>query len=255
LVEVVDMKHLFRRAGGGALLLAALGVSSGCSDEETGFFIQGNIKLDPPECVARAEGNTTLLLGGILDVGLRLDYDATLLVGSQLTPRGDKENLRTETMIATMTGAEVQLYDDVGGLDTEFTVPASGTISPDSSEDPGFGIINVTLIPSTVGDELARDIDSRAIIRTRIAQVRVFGETLGGLEVESADIMYVIRVCEGCLVFFPSESLDMAGGCNQQLDQNAGELPCRFGQDDGVDCRLCRGVNRFCQTALDIDAL
>jgi hypothetical protein len=92
-------------------------------------------------------------------------------------------------------------------------------------------------------------------VRTRIAQVRVFGETLGGLEVESADITYVIRVCEGCLVFFPSESLDMAGGCNQELDQNAGELPCRFGQDDAVDCRICRGVNRFCQTAVDIEQL
>jgi hypothetical protein len=203
--------------------------------------------------VATAESNTTLLLSGYLDVGLSPEYVATLLVGNQLTPRGDKENLRTETMVTTITGAEVHLFDDVGTPVTEFTVPASGTISPDASEDPGFGIVSVTLIPPAVGAELAAGLDSRGIVRTRIAQVRVFGETLGGLEVESADMMYTIRVCEGCLVSFPSESLDMAGGCNQQLDQNAGDLPCRFGQDDAIDCRLCRGVNEFCRTAIDIE--
>lgn len=243
------MKHLFRRAGGSAAVLCALGVSSACSDEQTGFFIQGNVRREPPDCIARAEGNTTLLGSGILDVGLRLDYDASLLVGNQLTPRGDKENLRTETMITTITGAEVQLYDDEGAQLIEFTVPASGTISPDSSEDPGFGIINVTLIPPSVGNELAGEITSRGTVRTRVAQVRVFGETLGGLEVESADIMYVIRICEGCLVSYPSDSVNSDGTCMSQGDQGGGDPPCRFGQDDAVDCRLCNSSNPFCQSA------
>jgi hypothetical protein len=250
------MKHLFRRAGGGAALVSGvLALGSGCTEEETGFFIQGNVKLEPPECVAQAESNTTLLLSGELDVALSSEYVATLLVGNQLTPRGDKENLRTETMVTTITGAEVQLFDDEGALNTEFTVPASGTISPDSSEDPGFGIVSVTLIPPAVAADLAAELNSRRFVRTRIAQVRVFGETLGGLEVESADMVYTIRVCEGCLISFPSESLDENGGCNRELDQNAGDLPCRPGQDEGVDCRLCRGVNAFCQTAVDIEQL
>jgi hypothetical protein len=254
--EVVDMKHLFRRAGGGAaVLLGAFAVNAGCSEEETGLFIVGNVQREPPDCLARPEANTTLVGTGFLDVGLSNDYDASLLVGNQLTPRGDKENLRTETMITTITGAEVQVYDDVGALVAEFTVPATGTIRPDSSEDPGFGIVNVTLIPASVADDLRNEIDSRALRRTRITEVRVFGETIGGLEVESAPITYVIRVCEGCLVFFPAESLDMAGGCNNQLDQGAGEVPCRPGQDEAIDCRLCRGNNGFCQTVEDIEQL
>jgi hypothetical protein len=247
------MKHLFRRAGGGAALVSGLlALGSGCTEEETGFFIQGNVKLDPPECIAQADGNTTLLIGGSLDVGLSSEYVATLLVGNQLTPRGDKENLRTETMVTIITGAEVHLFDDVGTPVTEFTVPASGTISPDSSADPGFGIVGVTLIPPAVAADLAAELDSRYFSRTRIAQVRVFGETLGGLEVESAVMVYTIQVCDGCSVIFPSEALDENGGCNLQLDQNAGELPCNFGQDGGVDCRLCRG-NRFCATTRDIE--
>jgi hypothetical protein len=242
------MKDLFRRAAGGAALLCALGVGSACTDEETGFFIQGNVRIEAPECVARAEGTTTLLGSGTLDVGLRRDYDASLLVGNQLTPRGDKENLRTETMITTITGGEVQLYDDVGGLLIEFTVPASGTIAPDSAEDPGFGIINVTLIPAQVGNDLNQEL-SRGDVQTVVAQVRVFGETLGGLEVESADITYVIRVCEGCLVFYPSDAVNPNGECLAQGDQGGGDAPCRFGQDDTVDCRLCNSINPYCQSA------
>jgi hypothetical protein len=189
---------------------------------------------------------------GFLDVGLRLDYVATLLVGSQLTPRGDKENLRTETMVTTITGAEVQLFLDTGELDTEFTVPASGVISPDSSADPGFGIINATLIPQATGSALAASIGNRGEIRTRVAQVKVFGETIGGLEVESADLRYVIRVCEGCLVGFPSGAVDGNGVCGVlQSDTNIEDVPCNFGQDDVVDCRLCAAYNAFCQTPLD----
>ena len=250
------MKQVFRNwppatlGGGAVVLLGALGAGSGCTDEETGLFIRGNVLIEAPGCIARAEEGATLLGVGLLDVALKQDYVASLLVGSQLTPRGDKENLRTETMITTITGAEVQLFLDTGELDTEFTVPASGVISPDSSADPGFGIIFATLIPQATGAALAADLQNRGEIRTRVAQVKVFGETVGGLEVESADIRYVIRVCEGCLVGFPASALDPNGACTLQTDMNIDVIPCRFGQDEPVDCRLCSAFNSYCQTPL-----
>src|SRR5688572_700596 len=126
------MKQVSWRAGGcAAALLGVMMSSGGCADEETGFFIMGNVALVAPECVATADSSSTLLLSGTLDVALSPEYEATLLVGSQLTPRGDKANLRSESMIATITGAEVRLYRDTGELDTEFTVPASGVILPE----------------------------------------------------------------------------------------------------------------------------
>ncbi len=249
------MKQVFRnwspatRGGGALVLLGALGAGSGCTDDETGLFIQGNVVREPPGCIARAESGGILRGVGFLDVALRLDYTASLLVGSQLTPRGDKENLRTETMVTTITGAEVQLFLDTGELDTEFTVPASGVISPDSSSDPGFGIINATLIPQATGVELAASLQDRGEVRTRVAQVKVFGETIGGLEVESADLRYVIRVCEGCLVSFPTGAVDQNGACSFQGDMNTDDPPCNFGQDDLVDCRFCAASNPYCQSA------
>src|SRR4051794_39204446 len=103
------MKDLFRRALG-CLGLALLWAGSACSSDETGLFIQGNMVRTAPDCIARPEAAATLIGVGILDVGLKLDYEASLLVASQLTPRGDKTNLRTETMVTTIEGAEVHLY-------------------------------------------------------------------------------------------------------------------------------------------------
>jgi len=245
------MKDLFRRSLGGPLFLVWIAVNAGCTDEETGLFIQGNVFREPPDCVAEAESGTTLIGVGYLDVGLKLDYQASLLVGNQLTPRGDKQSLRTETMVTVIEGAEVRLLNDTGQLVTEFTVPASGTISPDSSEDPGFGIINATLIPETAGADLALELETRGQVRTRVAEVRVFGQTIGGVEVESASIRYVIRVCEGCLVGFPPDALN-GTSCTFGGDEEPDEVPCNPGQDGVLDCRLCAATNPYCQTTEDL---
>lgn len=236
-----------RNGGWGAFLLGAAAI--GCTDEQTGFFIQGNVKIDPPECIARPEGSSTLLLSGLLDVGLRLEYEATLLVGSQLAPRGDKANLRTETMIATITGAEVHLYTDTGDPDPnspEFTVPATGVVLPNASTDPGYGVVIATLIPAATGVELANELNSPAEVRTRVAVVSVFGTTIGGLEVESAQFNYVIQVCEGCSVDFPAEAISTTDGSCFGSAMDAEVPPCRVGQDQGVDCRICSSTNPFC---------
>ena len=233
------MKQVSWRAGGcAAVLLGVMTVSGGCTDEETGFFIMGNVVVDAPECVASPDSGSVLHSSGVLDVALRPEYDASLLVGTQLTPRGDKTNLRTETMITTITGAEVELYRDTGELDTEFTVPASGVILPDGGADPGFGIVTATLIPAATGIALAEELTNPNEIRSRVARIVVFGKTIGGLDIETAPHSYVIRVCEGCLVEFPAEAYDPTGGGCLPTDTGDNLVPpCRFGQDDPVGDR------------------
>ncbi|MEY4543853.1 MAG: hypothetical protein RL685_48 [Pseudomonadota bacterium] len=238
------MKDLLRRRWSCPIGLLLLCAGTGCTDEQSGLFIQGNAAREAPSCSVRAEASTTLLGYGVLDVGLKLDYDASLLVGSQLTPRADKDNLRTETMIAVVEGAEVHLFDDEGRPVVEFTVPASGVILPDDSGSAGYGIINATLIPQTQGDLLRGQLAPGQSV-TRVAEVSVFGKTVGGLELESASLRYVIKVCMGCLVQFPPEALS-AGVCNR-FDQPPATTPCRGGQDEGVDCRLCASSQEICR--------
>jgi hypothetical protein len=149
-------------------------------------------------------------------------------------------------MITVIEGAEVHLFDDTGAQVTAFTVPASGVIRPDPSDDPGFGIINATLIPQATGNALAMQLGRGEVI-TQVAEVKVFGRTVGGLDVESASIRYVIKVCLGCLVDYPPAALQN-GACSRQLDQNP-ELPCFLGQDSVVDCRSCAATNAICASA------
>jgi len=238
----------------GALLLGVSGLA--CAEEETGFVIIGNIRTESPECLARADGAATLLLDGLLDVALSPEYEGTLLVGNLLTPRGDKPNLRTETMIANITGAEVHLYTDTGDPDPdspEFTVPASGVIRPESSGDPGFGVLTATIIPAATGIRLAGELSSPAEVRTRVAVIRVFGKTVGGIDIESAPFNYVIRVCEGCSIEFPADAISTTDGSCFGAVTDDQQLPCRFGQDQSIDCRLCSGSNRFCTFPGGID--
>jgi hypothetical protein len=215
---------------GGLALVAGLGIQ-GCTDDETGLYIDGVMAVIAPQCTVRADPGGTQLLGGTLDITVRPTYDAVLLVGNQFTPRGDKQNLRAETMVVTVTGAVVRLFDALGTAVSEFSVPATGVIQPDSGAEPGFGNVDVTLIP---GAEVERLLDpangelppGSLNSITRVARVSVFGSTIGGNEVESSEFTYVINVCRGCL------------DCGTDINGNAlVDTACRSGQD-GAICEL-----------------
>jgi len=239
------------RAGKSLGVLLGISLTSwGCTDEETGFYIVGNMVIEAPDCVASPEATSTLHAGGTLDLALRPDYVASLLVGSQLAPRGDKTNLRTETMIANISGAEVQLRTGTGALSAEFTVPATGHITPNSSDEAGFGTAIATLIPASAAGDIAAELVEPGQIATRVAEVVVFGKTLGGLEFESSPLTYVIQVCMGCLIRYSADALaaDNTGAvlCTANLDQ-AEQVPCFPGQDEPVDCRACTAGNPYCR--------
>lgn len=216
------MANLWKQAVLGGLVLAASPGIQGCTDEETGLYIDGVMAVVAPQCTVRADPSSIQLLGGLLDVAKRSSYVATLLVGNQFTPRGDKQNLRTESMVITITGAVVRLSDAVGAPVAEFSVPATGVIQPDEGAEAGFGSVNVTLIPGAevenlldpANDELPAGEDN---LITRVARVSVFGSTIGGLDVESSEFLFVISVCRGCL------------DCPGQVDTS-----CRPGQDEAI---------------------
>src|SRR5690606_36398352 len=102
---------------------------------------------------------------------------------------------------------------------------------------PGFGIAEVVLIPNSVGERLQDDLSSNEV-RTLVAEVRVFGDTLGGAELTSGSFNYVIEVCNGCLARYVEDGL-IGGVCNLNLSEPLIENGCFFGQDGTFDCRYC----------------
>jgi hypothetical protein len=212
------------------LALASTGLA-GCADNDSGLYVRGVLAIQAPDCVATADPSAAHLLGGVYDISIRgnLGYTAALLVGNQLVRRGDRDQLRTETSRVSLEGAEVTLLTETGSSITEFTVPGTGFVDPGTSDEPGYGVMAAMLIPPGVGSDGTRI----------VVEVRVFGTTLGGDEIESATLTFPITVCSGCLVTYPVEAIDpITGQCVLIDGQDPPDPPCRPGQDDPVDCRL-----------------
>lgn len=226
---------------GGLLAPVAL-ATQGCAENDTILFVRAVLKLQPGECIAKGDANSTMLLGGVMDVHFTNTYNAALLVGNQLVKRGSKNQLRTESNRVVLKGAEVTLLTDQEETIAEFTVPGVGFVDVSSAEDPAYGVIATTLIPSGVG------ISPGSLY---LVEVRAFGETLGGTEVTSAPLRYPIYTCDKCLISYPLEAADPAQlptyvcTSTEKLDD---EPPCYVGQDDYIDCRACAATDPACQT-------
>jgi hypothetical protein len=142
-------------------------------------------------------------------------------------------------------GAEVRLTDAKDSVLDEFSVPAGGFVQSNDADSPGFGTAQVTLVPASRGaamyDELSH---SRGEIRKLVANIRVFGTTLGGIDVTSAEYKFTIDVCYGCSVFYPSDAMEN-GQC-LLIAEAPKETQCNVGQDSPLDCRTCSSVSQVC---------
>jgi len=251
------MKRLLRPLLATLVVGAAAGaLATGCVDNDSTLFIMGALAGKPPQCEFRNEPNNLFLPSGVLDLAFSTEYKAVLLVGNQYSPRGKKDQLRTETTMVNLRGAEVVLTTDrgepVGGA---FSVVGSGFADSAIGEDPGWGLFSATLIPGSTGDGLKRALeaggaDPSAIAaadpsQTIVATVRVFGDTTGGQEIESGEFTFPIRVCYGCLIVFTV--VDAATGRCVPTTEEVAIGGCFPGQDAIIDCRACAATEPICQ--------
>ena len=205
----------------GLFLTAAVASSPSCADTDSAIFVrQVQQILSTDECVTTNDPNTFTLSEGFLDRTVRRRYDATVLVGNQLIPRGDNDRLLPETSRVHLYEAEIILFDFGGTELAAYTQPISGFADPTTSTIPGFGLANVPIIDPSVVDSLPNN-------QTIIARIKIFGRTLGGTEVETAYWDFPIDICDNCLQAscVPSE-------CEDDCVQS-----CRPGQDEKLDCR------------------
>lgn len=184
----------------GTALLCSL-VAPACQDNESIVFIMGVMDIKSNDCTATPEAAARLQASGIVDLTLRSSYKAVLLVGSQLTQRGSREQLRTETARLRIEGAEVELDDangtplNLGSAANPFSVISTGFAHPAAGTEPGYGSVFVDLIPGSVSASVRNGVV--------LAKVRVFGTTLGDQEIESGEFTFPIQVCRGCLISYP----------------------------------------------------
>lgn len=241
--------------------LAASAAAPACTDNDQSLFIRS--ALFPAQnrqngCIYTDDPQQPILFEGTLDVGVRDNYYGVFLVGNQMIPRGEPLATRAESSRAHINGGIVRVTRTDGTVIREFTSSATGFADPQNNNTPDFGVMGLIAIDAPTAFILrdllvAEAANAKVNVRTLSIQVlsniKVFGKTLGGTDLESAEYQFPIRVCVGCLVNFPAgvndSSKDPRPNClgtptatTQVTTQLA---PCFQGQDEGVNCKTCNG--------------
>ncbi len=206
------------------------------------FVRQVSALVSANGCVSDNSAAGLFLTGGALDVALSLQYTANLLVGFQ--PVGDVANAPAGVAFQQAT---VRVESSPGvTLWGPATIAAAG-FADTSPHQVTYGALQTTLLGSELGATLAQELQAagRGLTRHLTSVVRVSGKLIGGSTVESDEWKFPITVCYGCLVNFPREADDLKLAQQPNClyaSPTALDLvkPCRVGQDDLVDCRICK---------------
>ncbi len=231
------------------MVLVAVLALQACAENRRTWYIRQNQVFagDPPECLVPDDPSAAFRTAGTLDTALTGAFYLTPLIESQLMKRKDYTHLRDEPNGIQVEGAIVRAWcdDSTGEPDfPEFFSPASSYIDPQDMGASSFIAIHADMVEALRGGACG-DASGQQLV---MLGVRMTGITNGGIETETPEFFYPVFVCAGCLVNCAADAddEDQAGPdcCNVDTPDL---IPCARGQDDAVDCRLCRDVPGFCQ--------
>jgi len=180
---------------GGLSLVPLATLTPGCVENESSFFIERALYLDPEsDCTFEVDlpsyptGTLDLAIGEANETGS--SYSIVVAAANQLQALGDPDLLRTETSYIRLEGAEVTIEGLSGAPSVgAFTVPLSDTIPPSSGADPGRTPVSLLLVPNGAIEE-----EGKFLIH-----IRLFGHTLGGTPIEAGEFVWPLEVCRNCL--------------------------------------------------------
>ena len=226
----------------------------GCVEETPALFVVQNSVLGA-DCRPLLQSSTNeALASGTMDLTVARLYLMFPKVENLMAPSGSV-SLGGGNGAATYEGnrvtvrrAEVSLSgpsDFSVPLPRGVEIPISGTIEPD-----GEAVVQLEVVNPSLGEQLAAapELADRGSIIRLTAEVKFFGVTTSGTDVESNTFIYPVVVCRACLLEYPPEASDPLApqpNCQAPLVDSEGnsvdvQTPCYPGQDDPVDCRVCR---------------
>jgi hypothetical protein len=120
---------------------------------------------------------------------------------------------------------------------------------PGTGSTPGYAAVGLKVVDAPTAAVISATLKDRSQTRTIVVNIKIFGKTIGNVDVESGEYQMPLTVCKGCLVSFPSTAVDPAAptpNCNKPFDTaatgGAGSVrPCFAGQDEPTSCQLCQG--------------
>lgn len=215
--SVRRLKSVARRSCVLASLAGLLSMSA-CAENRTTLFIERGLYIPPEDdCLISVDLNG--LQSGVMDLDLTNSYSASVSVANQMQPLGDPDRLRAETSRIQLEGFEVEIEGiDATPAVTTYSRRFTSIVDPGNGTDPGRTAVTLDMIPGGAITEEG----------FYLIHVRIYGTTLGGLEVESPEFVYPLQVCEGCLLTCAEEAGPACG--------------FNFGNDYPVSCEFYGGA-------------
>lgn len=219
----------------------AMVLGAGCVDDDVSFYIQQNQVVEEGCTVSTTED--VFLSAGVLDVSLGYGYYMNPLVVNNMreTAQEDKQpernNLHMKRFDVTidMSGAPVSAPTS----ELDFSVPRSGTIQ-------AGGVAYFARV-KVISDKLAGLFKSALQGKPNLQPIvqvsmRAIAERSNEVR-ESAEFVYPISLCSGCLV-------DLRTAKPDANDKTVEDSICGWPQDMPVTCYTVNG-NTYCIKAAD----
>jgi len=212
---------------------------AGCAPESNSAYVSVAVPLDE-NCIAKpnsevflSAGSYDIALGGIPGSNYcQKSYYMHLVVNSQLKSNSNDAIGRAEPNVLQITDAEVRLIDVeqqgiivFDDLPNPFRVKANNSLPPTTGREPQPGVVSVEAIPIGYDTQL-RDYVGEQIL----AEVTIFGTTIGDVPVDFKPFEFPIRICNGCMTACES---DFPGASPAEIYGDG----CI--DDGGQDGRLC----------------
>ena len=241
----------------GALAVVAVMAVSGaaCFEDNVSFYILGAKSLSGT-CVADTAEAGPFQSAGTLDLIVTdLSYTFPALLKNVMPKSTDMKERQVGDMRSDTNGIQVRsaeiTYDLGDDLERTIGAQVPGSFAPYTSGFvPSAGGVATVLFPvlhPALIEALASAIPDRTTDLSRpgvtiLTTVVVHGKTLDGTDVTTYPFLFPLTVCKGCLLSFPPDASEGDGppNCRDVSKVESAKTPCILGQDDPVDCRLCR---------------
>lgn len=182
-----------------AAVLTAFALAGGCADSDNVSLVVVKNVVPDEMCVVDPGG--VALLGGVFDAALAGNsYEAYVVFRNALVTRRGTD-LSSDVNGIFVTSAEVELRGADGetplGISPNPFMTVMSTFVDSGGGESGS---LVQLIPPGVAGAVPAG-------QTIVAAVRFFGETQGGVAVETDEWLWPIQVCSGCLAVCDAEMM------------------------------------------------
>ncbi len=243
------MKRILRHVASLFVIgLAALAAVPACATNDQTIFIRSalapSINRQAGGCVYTSDPTQNELFEAKADLGVTDSYFSVLLVGNQMIPRTDSLDNRAESNRVHINGAIVRVTEADGTLIREFTSLATGFADPASTNQPSYATVGIVSLDAPTRDILLPTLPNRTVSKTILINIKAFGTSLGGKDVESGEFQLPMQVCNGCLVTFvdSTDPTKPAPNCQKPLAMplTPATAPCFTGQDEAVPCQICQ---------------